>query len=120
MSPAGLTTGDDDRVSLSYPLVAVFAGVCSGLMGIGGGLIFAPFLLMSGIEPSKAVVTSATCVIFTATSTTMQYLFLGRIMIYHALFLGIVSFLSATVGAKLVTAIKKTGRNSYLVFLVAA
>jgi len=41
-------------------------------------------------------------------------------MIYHAIFFGIVSFLSATVGAKLVTAIKKTGRNSYLVFLVAA
>jgi len=119
MSPAGLTTGDDDRVSLSYPLVAVFAGVCSGLMGIGGGLIFAPFLLMSGIEPSKAVVTSATCVIFTATSTTMQYLFLGRIMIYHALFLGGVSFLASICGTKLIHFIKDNGRSSYLVFIVA-
>merc|ERR1711962_748063 len=74
---------------------------------------------MNGIEPSKAVVTSATCVIFTATSTTMQYVFLGRVMIYHAIFFGIVSFLSAIAGTKLVHAIKKTGRNSYLVFLVA-
>jgi len=112
--------GGTETVSASFPAMAFFAGICSGLMGIGGGLIFAPFLLMSGIEPSKAVVTSATCVIFTATSTTMQYIFLGRVMIYHAIFFGIVSFLSATFGAKLVTAIKKTGRNSYLVFLVAA
>lgn len=109
----------DDTVPISYPLMAFCAGICSGLMGIGGGLIFAPFLMLNGIDPSKAVTTSATCVIFTATSTTLQYFFLGRVMIYHAIFFGVVSFLSAIAGTKLVHAIKEHGRNSYLIFIVS-
>lgn len=109
----------DDYVSVSYPIMAFCAGICSGLMGIGGGLIFAPFLMLNGVDPSKAVSTSATCVIFTASSTTLQYFFLGRVMIYQALFLGVVSFLSAIAGTKLVHAIKEHGRNSYLIFLVS-
>eukprot|EP00397_Hematodinium_sp_SG-2012_P012739 GEMP01012917.1.p1 GENE.GEMP01012917.1~~GEMP01012917.1.p1 ORF type:complete len:645 (+),score=154.37 GEMP01012917.1:73-2007(+) len=110
----------DNAVSLAYPIMSFCAGICSGLMGIGGGLIFAPFLLMTGLEPTKAVCTSATCVIFTATSTTLQYLFLGRVMIYHALFLGAVTLTSSIVGTKFIHSVKTlTGRSSPLVFTVA-
>jgi len=119
MSGSAVAGDLEEKVPISYCLVSAFAGVCSGLMGIGGGLIFAPFLLMSGVDPAKAVVTSATCVIFTATSTTMQYLFLGRVMIYHALFFGIVSFTASICGTKMIHYIKEHGRSSYLVFIVA-
>jgi len=110
----------ENAVTLKYPLISFFTGICSGLMGIGGGLIFAPFFLMSGMDPTKAVVTSATCVIFTATSTTFQYLFLGRVMIYEAIIFGIVSFCASICGTMLIHWVKAaTGRSSPVVLLVA-
>lgn len=110
----------ENPITLKYPLVSFFTGICSGLMGIGGGLIFCPFFLMSGMDPTKAVVTSATCVIFTATSTTFQYLFLGRVMIYEAMLLGVVSFTASICGTMLIHWVKSTtGRSSPLIMIVA-
>lgn len=110
----------ENPITFKYPLVSFFTGICSGLMGIGGGLIFCPFFLMSGMDPTKAVVTSATCVIFTATSTTFQYLFLGRVMIYEAMLLGVVSFGASICGTMLIHWVKRTtGRSSPLIMIVA-
>merc|ERR1719472_500152 len=46
----------------AFGILGVVAGLLAGLVGVGGGLIFAPGVL------------------FTSSSTTMQYLFLGRVL----------------------------------------
>merc|ERR1719223_704143 len=73
------------RQVMVYQSVAMLTGVLAGLVGIGGGLILSPFFLLYGVEPSIAVATSATCVIFTSSSTTFQYLLMDRIRIALAL-----------------------------------
>merc|ERR1719214_552411 len=87
---------------LMYQSMALITGLLAGLVGIGGGLIFSPFLLITGVEPAVAVATSATCVIFTSSSTTMQYMFIDRIRMVLALWYGIVNLAASYGGTKLV------------------
>merc|ERR1719420_2204195 len=76
--------------------------VLAGLIGIGGGLIFSPFLVVSGVEPAVAVATSATCVIFTSSSTTLQYILIDRVKMALAIYFGVVNIMASYWGTKLV------------------
>jgi len=100
----------------SYSVMALFTGSFAGLVGIGGGLVFAPFMLWSGIHPSIAVATSSTCVIFTSSSTTMQYLLTDRIILSLALLFGVCSSIASYVGTSAVHLLqdKYKTRHSYI------
>merc|ERR1719203_2359169 len=63
------------RRAMDYQALAVLVGIIAGLVGVGGGLILSPAFLLSGMDPSIAVGTSSTCVLFTAASTSLQYSF---------------------------------------------
>jgi uncharacterized membrane protein YfcA len=66
---------------LGYSGIGFIAGILAGLVGVGGGLIFAPAFLGMGLDSSITVATSTFCVLFTSSSTTTQYLMLGRIIL---------------------------------------
>eukprot|EP00439_Symbiodinium_sp_Y106_P024467 s6540_g2.t9 len=99
---------------VKYALMAAFTGCFAGLVGIGGGLIFSPFFLLMGIDPSVAVATSSTCVIFTSASTTFQYLLTGRIIMSLALFYGVCNLAASYCGTSLVLFLQEKfpGRRS--------
>lgn len=107
---------------LQYQVMALITGTLAGLVGIGGGLIFSPFLLMTGVEPSVAVASSAACVIFTSSSTTIQYLLIDRVRIVLALVYGLVNVGASYVGTKCVHFMQDfhASRKSYITFIVAA
>merc|ERR1719183_3349776 len=84
-----------------YQFMGVSTGCLAGLVGIGGGLIFSPFFLIMGIEPSVAVATSSTCVIFTSSSTTMQYMLTDRIIMVLTVVYGIANLLASYCGTAL-------------------
>lgn len=107
---------------MTYQVMALITGCLAGLVGIGGGLIFSPFLLIMGIDPATAVATSATCVIFTSSSTTMQYMFIDRIRMVLALWYGIVNLAASAGGTKLVHYCQDAfqGKKSLITFIVAA
>lgn len=84
--------------SLRYSCVAFLTGVLAGLVGIGGGLIFSPFMVWSGVNPHVAVATSTFCVIFTSTSTTLQYALMGRIFFPLAVVYGVCNQFSSYFG----------------------
>jgi len=106
---------------LLYQLVAFFTGSLAGLVGVGGGLIFSPFFLLTGMDPAMAVGTSATCVLFTSSSTTLQYIFTDRIIMSLALVYGLVTLVASFLGTLLVHYIQDTfsGRKSYITAIVA-
>merc|ERR1719181_466926 len=85
-----------------YSTMALLTGCFAGLVGIGGGLVFSPFFLWMGVDPSIAVATSSTCVIFTSSSTTMQYLFTDRIIISLTLLYGLVCLTASYCGTSMV------------------
>lgn len=83
---------------LQYDIMATITGCLAGLVGIGGGLIFSPFFLLMGVDPAVAVATSSTCVIFTSSSTTMQYLLTDRVIMSLTLLFGLVNLLASYAG----------------------
>eukprot|EP00405_Crypthecodinium_cohnii_P009584 CAMPEP_0206426578 /NCGR_PEP_ID=MMETSP0324_2-20121206/4446_1 /ASSEMBLY_ACC=CAM_ASM_000836 /TAXON_ID=2866 /ORGANISM="Crypthecodinium cohnii, Strain Seligo" /LENGTH=511 /DNA_ID=CAMNT_0053891529 /DNA_START=157 /DNA_END=1692 /DNA_ORIENTATION=+ len=107
---------------LAYQFTAMCTGLLAGLVGIGGGLIFSPFFLLMGMEPHVAVGTSSTCVLFTSSSTTIQYLFTDRILMSLALVYGVVTLLGSSGGTTLVHALQDTfsTKKSYITWVVAA
>ncbi len=65
---------------LLYLFIGAIAGLCAGLLGVGGGIVVVPILaiLFSAIFPSNllmhmAIGTSLTIMMFTAASTTYAY-----------------------------------------------
>merc|ERR1719183_1540887 len=104
-----------------YQGMAVTTGCLAGLVGIGGGLIFSPFFLVLGVEPHVAVATSSTCVIFTSSSTTLQYLFTDRIITSLALVYGLANLVASWVGTSFVHFLQDNflTRKSYITMIVA-
>lgn len=105
---------------LKYEGMSVATGCLAGLVGIGGGLIFSPFFLLMGVEPAVAVATSSTCVIFTSSSTTLQYLFTDRIVMTLALAYGIVNLVASYLGTSFVHWLQDNygTRKSYITGIV--
>merc|ERR1719163_191830 len=85
-----------------YCTMAVLTGCFAGLVGIGGGLVFSPFILWMTGDPAVAVATSSTCVIFTSSSTTFQYLLTDRITMSLTIIYGLVNMVASYVGTKTV------------------
>jgi uncharacterized membrane protein YfcA len=116
-----LQDGWEMRRIMIYQSVALLTGCLAGLVGIGGGLVLSPFFLLYGVEPSVAVATSSTCVIFTSSSTTMQYLLMDRIRIVLAVFYGFANLFASLLGTGLVHYLQDTfaSRKSYITLIVA-
>jgi len=90
------------REAYNFSVMAVCTGCLAGFVGIGGGLIFSPYFLLMGLDPAVAVATSSTCVIFTSSSTTFQYLLTDRIIMSLTLLYGSVNLIASYAGTKLV------------------
>jgi len=109
------------RTVAVYQAVSVMTGVFAGLVGVGGGLILSPFFLITGMEPSVAVGTSATCVLFTSASTSLQYIFTDRIIMSLALVYGVATTIASWLGTSLVHIVQERfgGGKSYITMIVA-
>jgi uncharacterized membrane protein YfcA len=111
----------NNEIFIKYPLYSFGSGVMAGLLGIGGGLIFGPLLLELGLHPLVSTATSNFLVVFTASSTSIQFILLGMMNVDY----GIACTLASTVGSFIGTIliqrlIQRTKRNSYLIFTLAS
>jgi uncharacterized membrane protein YfcA len=63
------------------PLVplGIIAGLLSGLLGIGGGLIFSPLLLALGLSPHQALATSTLAILPTTMAGSWAHLRSGQV-----------------------------------------
>jgi len=102
--------------------MAFVTGALAGMVGIGGGLIFSPFFIMMSMDPATAVATSTTCVLFTSSSTTLQYLLTDRIIVSLTVVYGLVSLVASHAGTKCVHVLQErhAARKSYISLIVAA
>ena len=85
---------------VAVPLGLV-AGALAGLLGIGGGLIFAPLLLWMGLSPHQALATSTFAIVPTALGGTFAHLRQRAIPSREGLILGMAAFLPALVFSRL-------------------
>ena len=73
----------------------------AGLLGIGGGLIFAPVLLWFNLPPHQALATSSFAIVPTALAGTIVHLQSGSLPTRSALAIGLAGFGSALIFGRL-------------------
>ena len=117
--------GKDANISVKQiVLLVVFgilAGVAAGFLGIGGGVIKGPLLLLLGIAAEEMAATSSFMILLTSGITSIQFIARGTMPyaefgIYVAF--GFVSFLLGVFVLKVL--IQKTGRRDILLHLLGS
>ena len=81
-----------------FPLLiglGLLAGGLAGLLGIGGGLIFAPLLLWLNLPPHQALATSSFAIVPTALAGLVAHLRSGSLSLRSSLVIGVAAFGSA-------------------------
>ena len=109
----------DPKTLLRFPRTALLAGVTAGLLGIGGGMVIGPLFLSIGMEPQVGTSSCAFMILWTAFTGVVIYGVDDHLGAELALWCVAFGFISGQVGQRLVnTVLKKTGRPSYVVFLL--
>ena len=77
------------------------AGIISGLLGIGGGVVLVPILVLLGFEADRAVATSSLAVVIIAFSGSLQNWRMNQLDFKRILPLGLPALVTAQFGATL-------------------
>ena len=88
------------EVLLAVPL-GLLAGALAGLLGIGGGLIFAPLLLWMGLSPHQALATSTFAIVPTAIGGSYTHWRARSLQLKPGLAIGLSAFATALVFSRL-------------------
>lgn len=100
-----------------------FAGIISGLFGVGGGIIFVPLMVIAmGLAMKNAAPTSQFILLFASGSALVTHTLLGHPDFYQALLLAAGTFVGGLVGARLSLEIKENSLKILIsiVMIVAA
>ncbi len=74
----GANYRDDSPFSLLF-LVGSFAGILAGLLGIGGGSVISPIMLLLGFNPKKTTTVTAFVIPFSSFSAFLTYWAMGSV-----------------------------------------
>ena len=110
------------RVSImGLVLIGVLVGVMKGLLGIGGGVLFMPLLiLVVGLRPHQAVGTSLGVVLFSSITGTIGYGLDGNVNLPVVVSLLVGSTLGIQIGAAICQKLHAAKLRKYFVVLVLA
>ena len=81
------------QLLLLLPL-GILAGLLSGFLGIGGGLIFSPLLLALGLDPHQALATSTLAIVPTTAAGSWAHWRQGRLPLQPALVIALAALAS--------------------------
>ncbi|MDB9313392.1 sulfite exporter TauE/SafE family protein [Spirulina sp. CS-785/01] len=84
------------------PCLGIIAGLLSGLLGIGGGVVLVPLLVFLGYSYDQSVATSSLAIVLTSFSGSVQNWRMGALNPQKVLTLGLPAILTAQLGAYLV------------------
>jgi uncharacterized membrane protein YfcA len=104
-----------------YAFFTFVAGVVAGLIGIGGGMVLGPLMLVMGIHPRVSSATTATMVVLTSSSVAVLFVTAGMVPWQYAVTFFSTCFVGAFLGKKYIDGyVKKTGKASILIFMLAS
>lgn len=90
----------EDRPLLWPSFVGVLAGFLSGLLGVGGGGLISPLMILHGFNPKKVATVTAFAVPFSSFSAFIIYAFMGSVSWKILAFTGIAAWVGGYVGTK--------------------
>jgi uncharacterized protein len=101
-------------------IVGVAAGIVAGLLGVGGGVLFVPGLvLFAGLDQHHAEATSLLAIVPVALVGTYRQDRYGNVRRHDALLLGLLSIAGAAAGVALANALSGTVlRDAFALLMV--
>lgn len=98
-----------------------FAGIISGLFGVGGGIIFVPLMvIVMGLSMKNAAPTSQFILLLASASALIAHTILGHPDFYQALLLASGAFVGGLVGARLSLEIKENSLKILISIVMVA
>ncbi len=93
--------GRREGANKKLAVIAFFiAGMASGLLGIGGGILFVPVMvILIGFDIHEAIATSAFMILITATFGVLEHLILGHVNVLFGVLFGVFGVIGAQIGA---------------------
>jgi uncharacterized membrane protein YfcA len=88
----------NERNTIVYPLLCIFAGMCAGLFGVGGGIVKGPLMMEMGVHPLVAAATSSVMILFTTASATTTFIAFGTLTFDYGLFLFCFGIMGTAIG----------------------
>lgn len=103
-----------------YSFFTFVAGIVAGLIGIGGGMVLGPLMIVMGVNPRVSTATTATMILLTSSSVAVMFVMSGLVPWQYAVYFFFVCLLGAYIGKTRIDAyVKKTGMGSILVGILA-
>ena len=100
--------------------LGLVVGVMSGLLGVGGGILFVPLLVALGLDQVEAAATSLLAIIPTAAVGAMRQSRYGNLRVRPALVIGVASIVGVEVGVRIATSVPEhVLRRLFGVLLIA-
>eukprot|EP00559_Dactyliosolen_fragilissimus_P008768 CAMPEP_0184855546 /NCGR_PEP_ID=MMETSP0580-20130426/762_1 /TAXON_ID=1118495 /ORGANISM="Dactyliosolen fragilissimus" /LENGTH=620 /DNA_ID=CAMNT_0027350087 /DNA_START=74 /DNA_END=1937 /DNA_ORIENTATION=+ len=110
----------DTKKDSFYAFFTFVAGIVAGLIGIGGGMVLGPLMLVMGIHPRVSTATTATMIVLTSSSVAVMFVTSGLVPWSYALYFFCICFVGAYIGKKYIDAyVKRTGMASILIGILA-
>lgn len=124
-----LMSGDSSEFKITSPeaqnkinkilLFCFMAGIISGMLGVGGGILMAPLMLELGMHPKTASSTSNFLLIITSSAGTILFILSNQLIYSYAIALAIPCCLASLLGSRYITNyVARTKKNSLLVYLL--
>ena len=88
----------EDRPILSLIGIGATAGFVSGLLGVGGGGVISPLMIMLGFNPKKVAVITAFVIPFSSLTGFIAYLAMGHFNALLVLPVGIAAYVGGYLG----------------------
>jgi uncharacterized protein len=82
-------------------LIGVMAGVASGLLGVGGGIVMVPLLVLAGFAQHQAHATSLAAIVPIAAVAATRFAFHGNVDYAVAALLAVGTLVGAPLGARI-------------------
>jgi len=101
-------------------VISALAGVLGSILGLGGGFIITPTLIMLNLEPYRVSATSLFTVVSTSLSSSISYAKQGRIDYRLVLRLALSALPGAIVGAYIASMIDTQGFKLYFAMILAS
>jgi hypothetical protein len=90
----------EDRPVKGPLCVGILAGVISGLLGVGGGGIISPLMVLQGFNPKKVVMITAFSVPFSSFSAFLTYAAMGSVSFKILAFSGLAAWAGGYMGTR--------------------
>lgn len=104
-----IKSAEEEKKPLTHPLIfipfGIFIGFFASLLGIGGGIIVVPILILAGHSPHKSIATSAMTIVPTSVLGTLTYFFMAKSAGYCAFYdiINVPAFITLTIATLIAT-----------------